>query len=197
MGRHRPLWLCSALYGLCIEWNSAALVMGSSETWIDIGCYGFPCLLWALRPGKLCGPVMGKSQFRLGLSTFHSFCYQSLGPVWVELPHRYHAVSWAGPDLLFVHRVASFCCSCPSSCAGVHLSTWVISQYVQKPRAETASPGLGPWQGGVNCVHVPGRIQVLESMGIVAQCSRLACRLCYICPLCGVSYPGGEMYVCC
>ena len=61
------------------------------------------------------------------------------------------------------------------------------------------TPGLamhpGPRQGAVNCVHVPGSIQVLESKGIEAQCFRPACRLCYVCPLCGVSYPGAEIYV--
>ena len=34
--------------------------MGSSETWIDIGCYGFPCLLWASRPRKLCSACYGQ-----------------------------------------------------------------------------------------------------------------------------------------
>ena len=53
-------------------------------------------------PASYAAPVMGKSQFCLGLSTFPSFHYQSLGPVWVELHHPYHAVSWAGPDLLFI-----------------------------------------------------------------------------------------------
>ena len=59
MGRHGPLWLCSACYGLCIQGNSAVPVMGSSVRWIDNGCCGFPCLLWALLPGKLCSTCYG------------------------------------------------------------------------------------------------------------------------------------------
>ena len=49
----------------CLLWvsrsvNSAVSVMGSSETWINIGCYGFPCLLWASQPGKLCSACYGQ-----------------------------------------------------------------------------------------------------------------------------------------
>ena len=76
-----PLWFC-------IHRNSAAPVMGSSDTWIDI------CLLWlplpvmaslacyGLRDFELCSACYGQeSIFCLGLSTFPLvFRYQSFGP---------------------------------------------------------------------------------------------------------------------
>ena len=67
MGRHRPLWLVFACYGLCIQWNYAASVMGASQTWIDIGCDGFLCLLWASRPGQVTQCLLWPSvEFFLG-----------------------------------------------------------------------------------------------------------------------------------
>ena len=164
--------------------------MGLSETWIDIGCYGFPCLLWALRAGKLCSACYGQ---------------ELVIRVWALC-----GLSCPGLIMLFLGRVLT-CCSFTELCHFVAVAHPLAQEFtfppelsvnnnVQRPRAETASSGLaihpGPRQGSVNCVHVPGSIQVLESMGIAAQCFRLACRLRYICRLCGVSYPGGEIYVC-
>ena len=111
MGRHRPLWLCPACSGLCVQWNSAVPVMGSSVTWIDNGCYGFPCLLWASRPSKLCSACYGQESILSWVIHLPLFLLPEFGPWWIELPCPYHAVSWVGPDLLFVHRVVSFCCN--------------------------------------------------------------------------------------
>ena len=67
----------------------------------SLACYG-------LR--ELCSACYGQvSIFCLGLSTFPLvFRYQSLGPVWIELPSACHAISWVGPALLFFHEVVSF-----------------------------------------------------------------------------------------
>ena len=73
--------LVFACYGLCIQWNYAASVMDASQTWIDIGCDGFLCLLWASRPGQVTQCLLWPSgfwiilliiilQIVLGLSTF-------------------------------------------------------------------------------------------------------------------------------
>ena len=45
----------------------------------SLACYGLRDL------ASYTVPVMGKSQFSFGLSTFLSFCYQSFG-WWIELP---------------------------------------------------------------------------------------------------------------
>lgn len=91
--------LVFACYGLCIQWNYAASVMGASQTWIDIGCDGFLCLLWASRPGQVMQCLSWPSvEFFLGLSTFP--------PVWIALSCPCRAVYWVGPDLLFVHGVS-------------------------------------------------------------------------------------------
>ena len=85
-----PLWFC-------IHRNSAAPVMGSSDTWIDI------CLLWLPLPvmaslacyglrdfASYAVPVMGKSQFFvLGYPPSLSFfVIRVLGPVWIEFAQR-------------------------------------------------------------------------------------------------------------
>ena len=140
--------LVFACYGLCIQWNYAASVMGASQTWIDIGCDGFLCLLWASRPSQVTQCLLWPSvEFFFGYppSPLCGLRYPALIVLFT---------GWVLICCLFT-KFCHLCCSCPSSCAGVHLSTRVISQYVPRPRAETASPSLakhlGPRQGSFYC----------------------------------------------
>ena len=133
------------------------------------------------------------------MASLACFCDQSLGPVWIELPCTY---------MLFPGRVLT-CCSFTELCHFVAVAHPLAQEFTFPPElsanmfrdpevrqlAQAFAIHPGPRQGGVNCVYVPGIIQVLESMGIVAQCFHLAYRLHYICPLCGVSYPG-DLCVC-
>ena len=112
MGRHRPLWLCSARYGLCVQWNSAAPVMGLSETWIDIGCYGFPCLLWALRAGKLCSACYGQ---------------ELVIRVWALC-----GLSCPGLIMLFLGRVLT-CCSFTELCHFVAIAHPLAQEFTFPP----------------------------------------------------------------
>lgn len=180
--------LCSACYGHDSDMDRHWLL------WLPLPVIGF------MTQSSNAVPVMGKSQFCLGLSMFLSFCYQSLALCGLSCP----ALIMLFPGrVLTCSSFTELChlhCSCPSSHAGVRLSTLVISQYVQRPRAETASSSLakhpGARQVGLNRVQVPESIQVLKSMGSGAQCFLPARRLHYIYPLRGVSYPEGEIYVC-
>ena len=119
MGSHRPLWLCSAHYGLCVQWNSAVPVMGSSVTWIDNGCCGFPCLLRASRPSKLCSACYGQES----VSFWVSFCYQSLGPGGSSFP----ALS-----MLFPGRVLT-CCSFTELCHFVAVAHPLAQEFTFPP----------------------------------------------------------------
>ena len=83
----------------------------------SLACYGLH------DPASYAVPVMGKSQFRLGSSTFPSFCYQSLGPVWVELPALI---------MLFSGRVLT-CCSFTELCHFVAVAHPLVQEFTFPP----------------------------------------------------------------
>ena len=173
-------------------------IMGSSETWIDIGCYGFPCLLWASRPGKLCSACYGQE------------------PVssWViHLPLFFRTIVWAlcGSSclalvMLFSGRVLT-CCSFTELCHFVAVAYPLAQEFTFPPELSAnmfRDPELRQLAQALSYILVHDRaastvstyLGAYKSWKAWAQCLHLACRFRFVCPLCGVSYPGGKIYVC-
>ena len=65
--------------------SHAASVMGASQTWIDIGCDGFLCLLWASRPGQVTQCLLWPSvEFFLGYQARNSLPSEGLSNSFFE-----------------------------------------------------------------------------------------------------------------
>ena len=122
MGSHRPLWLLLPVMGFALLANYAMPVMGTSRSmdrrWLlqlPLPVMGFMTLQDL--------ECLGRSQFFHGLSTSPSVATGVLARCGLSCPALIVLFSGRVLTCSLFTELCHLCCSCPSSCAGVCLST--------------------------------------------------------------------------